>query len=358
MCRFRQARQTLILAIASLATLWTSKFAQACMGCMMQKYPAIVLTFSPDSQWLASSNRWRWSGGRWTTRTTVEIWRVPKLKMVKQLPEGQKVIALAFSPDSKILAASGMNNWVSLWKLPEGKRVRRFAVKTQGYSGVRSLAFSPNGRFLATGTLDGTIHLWQMPQGKLVATFIADLPVASLAFSPDGKKLAALVEGGRVQLWDIRAKKLLWEREDKSAYFSIAFTKDGRRLVGAGYSLLVLSTVDGSVINGQDPSPFYSPPGGVSDDGQFIALCDYLGSFKVKRSHDFKDIWRASIIGWKLKKRLHHWAEKIEQRTSLPATKLFPRPNLPFAFGAAFSRDNRWLAFGFDNGQIKLWRIR
>jgi WD40 repeat protein len=287
---------------------------------------------------------------------------VPELRIVKQLPEGQRVIALAFSPDSKILAAGGMNNWVSLWKLPEGKRVRRFMVKTQRYNGVRSLAFSPDGRFLAAGIWDGVIYLWQMPQGKLVATFVADRrkirTVVSLVFSPDGKKLASLVEGDWFQLWDVRTKKLLWEREHNSACFSIAFTKDGRRLVGAGYTFLVLSTVDGSIISRQDLLSFYSPPGSVSADGQFIALYDSSGSVKVKRSHDFKDIWRASIISWKLKKQLHRWAERIEQRTSLPVTKLFPRPKLPFAFGAAFSRDNRWLALGFDNGQIKLWRIR
>lgn len=93
--------------------------------------------------------------------------------MVKQLPEGQRVVTLAFSPDNKILAASGMNNWVSLWKLPERKRVRRFMVETEGYDEVHSLAFMPDGRLLAAGTLDGTIYLWQMPQVKLIGVLVA-----------------------------------------------------------------------------------------------------------------------------------------------------------------------------------------
>jgi WD40 repeat protein len=334
------------------------------MVCEMQRSPAIVLTFSPDGQWLASSNRWRWSGGKLTTRTTIEIWKVPKLKIVKQLPEGQRVIALAFSPDSKILAASGMNNWVSLWKLPEGKRVRRFMTEAEGYNEVHSLVFSPNGRLLAAGTRDGVIYLWQTPQVKLIGVLVTGQEgiVVSLTFSPDGKKLVALVKGYWhqlwVQLWDVQAKKLLWEREPKFRLSSIAFTRDGRRLVGAGDTLLVLSTIDGSVISKQGLTSFHSPPGGVSADGQFIALYDFSGSVKVKRSHDFKDIWQASVISWKLKKQLHRWAERIEQGTNLPMTKPFSRPILPSASMAAFSPDNRWLALGFDNGQIKLWRIR
>lgn len=186
--------------------------------------------------------------------------------------------------------------------------------------------------------------------------------VVSLTFSPDGKKLVALVKGYWhqlwVQLWDVQAKKLLWEREPKFRLSSIAFTRDGRRLVGAGDTLLVLSTIDGSVISKQGLTSFHSPPGGVSADGQFIALYDFSGSVKVKRSHDFKDIWQASVISWKLKKQLHRWAERIEQGTNLPMTKPFSRPILPSASMAAFSPDNRWLALGFDNGQIKLWRIR
>lgn len=359
---FRVAKQTFISAFALFTSLSISPPARACMGCEMIKHPAIVLNFSPDGKILASSNSYRRGAQGIRFRTTIELWQVPKMKMVKQLQEGQGVIALAFSPNGKFLAAGGFGNWVSLWKMPEGKRVRQFMVKTQRYDGVRSLTFSPDGRLLAAGTRDGKIYLWQIPQGKLVDTLIADkgktMTVASLAFSPDGKKLAVLVEDGCwFQLWDVRMKKLIWERKYEATCFSVAFTRNGRELVGAGYSLLVLSSVDGSIINQSSPI-FYSPPGGVSADGQLLALCDYSGSVKVKRSQDFKDIWRTSIIGWKLKRQLHHWAEKIEQRMNLPLTKLFPRPILPFAFGVAFSRDNRRLALGFDTGQIKLWRVR
>ncbi|MCS7187161.1 MAG: hypothetical protein RMK89_09445, partial [Armatimonadota bacterium] len=141
-------------------------------------------------------------------------------------------------------------------------------------------------------------------------------------------------------------------------YF-VTFTKDGSKLVGAGYDLVVMSAIDGKAINKFDPSTYgYSPPGGVSADGQFAAFYDDSGSVRVVRTSDFKVVWRGSILSWKLKSKLYGWANAVEKKLGLPATRLFPDPQLPSAFGFAFSRDNRFLALGFDDGQIKLWRIR
>jgi len=327
----------------------------------MLEFPSIVLTFiltfSPDGQWLASSKLVRQGGQKCHIRTIIEIWQVPRLQMVRQLPEGRKVVALAFSPDGKILASGGVNNWVSLWELPEGKREKRLVVKIQRYDGIYSLAFSPDGRLLAAGTRYGSIYLWQMPQGRLFAILPTDNVTNSLAFSPDGRKLVALVNGKQFQVWDVQAKKLLWEQNYEKFCFSATFTKDGRRLVGVGYGFLVLSAVNGSVIKEQNLSPFHALPGSISADGEFVAFYDDAGSVMVRRTSDFKETWRGSIFGWKLRMHLHQWAHEIEKRTILPATNLFPYPRLPFALGFAFSRDNRWLALGFEDGQIKLWRI-
>lgn len=345
---FKLAKHILIFASALFILLLVSSFTQACVRCIMRN-PAIVLTFSPDGKLLASSK---------SPNPTIELWQVPKMKLVKQLQEGQKVVALAFSADGKILAAGG-SDWVSLWKVSEGRRIGKFATKTNYFNWVRSLTFSPDGHLLAAGVKEGKVYLWQMPQGKLLAILSIEKPVrtvVSLVFSPDSKKLAMLLERW-VQLWDVSAKKLLWEYEHNHGCLSIAFTKDGYRLVGAGDKLIVLSVNDGKEIAKIDQSPRYTPLGSVSNDGKFTAFYDdYHYTVKVVSVRTFKSVWQKSISGWKLKEWLHERAYAIEKRFGLPVMKLFPNP--PNAFGFAFSPDSRFLALGFDNGQIKLWRIK
>ncbi|MCS7263868.1 MAG: hypothetical protein NZ805_03440 [Armatimonadetes bacterium] len=361
MLGFRLAKRLLVFAFASFTIISVSSPTQACMGCMMAKSPDIVLSFSPDGKLLASFHNAWWSSK--PIRKVIKLWQMPKMKMVKQLQEGQNVVSLAFSPDGKILAAGGFGNWVSLWRLPEGRRIMKLTVKAHQLNRARCLSFSPDGRLLAAGTGDGEIYLWQIPQGKLLAilpTGKSSLIVTSLAFSPDSKKLAAVFEDGRYfQLWDVNARKLLWEQNHSCHCYFVAFTKDGSKLVGAGYYLVVMSAIDGKAIKKFNPSTYgYSPPGGVSADGQFAAFYDRLGSVKVVRTSDFKVVWRGSILSWKLKSKLYGWADAVEKESGLPATRLFPNPRLPFASGFAFSRDNRFLALGFSDGQIKLWRIR
>jgi WD40 repeat protein len=346
------------------------------MGCEKLKSPWIVLTFSPDGKILASSNALKivrqGQKRKWQSGKTVELWHVPSLKLWKRLPEGQGSYALAFSPDRKILAVGRKgDNCVSLWKLPEGRRVAQLKPpipKSRFSEYVRSLAFSPDGKLLAVGTRNGLVHLYRLPQGKLLGSLGPiliseegrplrhDLTVVSLAFSPDGKKLAVLLEQGDVlQLWRVPEGQLIWQRKQDVVCFQVAFAKRGKEIVGAGYNLLRCNAADGKVIAVQHL--FESLPGSISADGEWVAVWKFGGEVKVYRSSDFKEVWRFSVPGRKLKLTLLGWAQKIEQRWGIKATRWLDF-SFPFAFGFAFSPDKRWLALGFDDGSIRLWKIR
>jgi len=344
------------------------------MVCETLESPWIVLTFSPDGKILASSNAYIRQGRKQRWPRTVELWHIPSLKLWKRLPEGQRSCALAFSPDGKILAVGRKrDNCVSLWKLPEGRRVAQLKSpipKSRFSEYVRSLAFSPDGKLLAVGTRNGLVHLYRLPQGKLLGSLGPiliseegrplrhDLTVVSLAFSPDGKKLAVLLEQGDVlQLWRVPEGQLIWQRKQDVVCFQVAFAKRGKEIVGAGSHLLRCNAADGKVIAVQRLFQFQSLPGGISADGEWVAVWEFGGEVKVYRSSDFKEVWRSSVPGRKLKLTLRGWAQKIEQRWGIKATRWLDF-SLPFAFGFAFSPDKRWLALGFDDGSIRLWKIR
>jgi len=113
-----------------------------------------------------------------------------------QLPEGAVarlgkvrfrhsiVMAVAWSPDAKLLASASFGSPIRLWDPATGKEVRRF----NGRRGDSVLAWSPNGRELASGWYneDSTIHLWEVTTGIEIRRLDGNHSdgVESLAWSP------------------------------------------------------------------------------------------------------------------------------------------------------------------------------
>jgi hypothetical protein len=72
-------------------------------------------------------------------------------------------MALAFSPDSKTLAAGCWDGTVRLWEVVTGEERHRF----RGHlSAVRALAFSPDGRRLGSGGEDTLGMVWDLAEPK------------------------------------------------------------------------------------------------------------------------------------------------------------------------------------------------
>jgi WD40 repeat protein len=69
------------------------------------------------------------------------------------------VLALAVSPDSRMLATGGEDRMIWLWEIPGGRPLAHW----QGHEGaVTALAFRLGGRGLASGASDGVLKLWDL----------------------------------------------------------------------------------------------------------------------------------------------------------------------------------------------------
>jgi len=145
----------------------------------------------------------------------------------------------AISPDGTLLAVSGTT--VKLWKIPEGRFVRRF--EGEGGGGLVKPAFSPDGNLLAAGGPVGTVKLWRISDGSLIRTFQASSDnTRSVVFSPDGKLLASggiekLYERNVIKIWQLSDGKLLRTFDDGKGFVeALAFSNDSRMLVsGSGF---------------------------------------------------------------------------------------------------------------------------
>src|SRR5260221_4714401 len=83
-----------------------------------------------------------------------------------------RVLALDFSPDGKLLATGGglaaRSGQLKIWNVPDGRLVREIPdAHRDAIFGVR---FSPDGQYLATTSADRLLKVFRAARGSLVLT--------------------------------------------------------------------------------------------------------------------------------------------------------------------------------------------
>ncbi|WP_457426780.1 nSTAND1 domain-containing NTPase [Streptomyces sp. QTS52] len=165
----------------------------------------------------------------------IRLWSLPS----PVLASAQGVNALAYSPDSRLMAVGTLE--LQLWDLARHERVGR-SWTPGGDTFVQSVTFSPRGRILAVGYSDGLVRLFSYTlTGELTARgrpfrVASSGTVESLVFNAKGTVLASGADDATVRLWDtgrpdqVRALRTLTGATD--AVLSVAFTPDGRHIAG------------------------------------------------------------------------------------------------------------------------------
>ncbi len=146
------------------------------------------LDWSPDGRFIASCSRAREGMVKvWDAATRQCLW-------TSELPQSldRTFTVVAFSRDSRQLAASGLMNDIFLWQLGEdGKRTGDVQILKGHTDVVWGLDFTPDGRRLASSSKDGTVRLWNLETGsELTALRDHHGWCWPCRFSPDGNTLA------------------------------------------------------------------------------------------------------------------------------------------------------------------------
>jgi WD40 repeat protein len=161
------------------------------------------LAFSADGQWLASTsydNTLRlWNMG---FSQRLFLWHIVNAKPTQILTNIHQgwVSAVAFSPDSQLVATVGEDGTVQLRRIPEGK-VDKVLTGHQGMA--HAVAFSTNGQWIASSGRDKTIRIWQVSTGQLLHTLTSKSEAHALCFCDRDRILVSGHSDCNLHLWQV-----------------------------------------------------------------------------------------------------------------------------------------------------------
>ncbi len=197
---------------------------------------------------------------------------VARVLGVSRLRHGDRVNALAYSPDGTRLASASRDGTVKVWDLGNGRELVTYrghlerpmeeAEKTNVFKST-GVAFSPDGNTVASsGGKD--IHVWDSHTGKLLHTLSGHTaPARGLAFGPDANTLVSGGDDRRVVIWDVAKEKPTHSfPEQAQRVEAVTVSPDGKLIatVNAAGELFVYP------LTGDQKNPLLSVP--VTDGGQ------------------------------------------------------------------------------------------
>jgi WD40 repeat protein len=205
-----------------------------------------MVAFSPDGQMVASV-AWNNFARVWHALSGKELARVPRT------PHSRTWQTLAFSPDSRLLLASGnTGGFLFVWDVQADKEAATFVNEDFAQPGQPApdlncwgLAVTPDSKHLFCGALGrvGKDHpemqLFDAEKAGLRVTVLRlnkESNVCGLAFGPDGRSLAVSARGPELFLWDIQTRQRLGITFAVPVVsFSLCWSGDGKYLVGSSY---------------------------------------------------------------------------------------------------------------------------
>lgn len=193
-----------------------------------------------------------------------------------------RVMALDFSPDGKLLAAGGgdpsRSGNIKIWDVVSHERIHDFPAVHSDV--VFALKFSPDGRQLASGGADRFARVIDLESGRVRHHLEGHTHyVMDVDWTQDGRLLASAGADGVAKLWDTvsgeRTKNI--EGFDKELT-GVAFVGAGNEvLVSSGDKTMVLFGSDGKRLRALDKGAEFLLNAAISRNGRWAAAGSHHG---------------------------------------------------------------------------------
>jgi WD40 repeat protein len=196
----------------------------------------LALDFSPDGKLLATG------GGMSARSGELKIWNVADGSLAREIAGAHRdtVFGVRFSPDGQYLATASADRLAKVFRVSDGSLVRTFKGHTHHVLGV---AWRPDGKLLATGGGDRVVKLWDFDTGAPLKTMRGDTyqigeykgEITSISFIGDTEHLIASSGDHTVRMHRTSSTRDVRCYKDGAFFMHAAVaTSDGRFIVGGG----------------------------------------------------------------------------------------------------------------------------
>ncbi|CAD5973107.1 putative WD repeat-containing protein all2124 [Planktothrix agardhii] len=315
----------------------------------------ISVSFSPDSQTIASSSRDK----------TIKLWTADG-QLIKSLSGHEaEIYRVIFSPNGQTLASASADKTIKLWS-KEGDLLRTIPAHNLE---VYDVSFHPTLPIIASASADKTIKLWDAETGKFLHQILGHTDeVISVSFSPDGDMIASGSADKTIKLWNAKNRiliKTLTGHQDK--VLEVSFSPDGDIIASASAdkTIKLWRTKDGKLIKTLTGHQDKVLEVDFSPDSKMIASAsadNTIKLWKVKNGELLQTLeaHKAPVVGVRFSPdgktlasastdqtiRLWRW-EGIHPQLL--------KHNAP-VMGVSFSPDGQIIASASQDTTIKLWK--
>lgn len=250
--------------------------------------------------------------------SAIRILRTVDGTEIASIERNHAIHSLAMSAEGTYLASIG-DGFGQVWSLDTQQERARFGVP----EGASAMAFDPSGHYLLTGSGNGDLQVWEWSNGQELKRINIGGPVRKLVVSPNGQFLAVLgFHDGVIRIIDLRSlAQVATLSMNENA---MAFSPDSQYLATGGLDRILRLW---SVETWQEQRQISQ--NGIVEDLTFDPQGYYVLSETRSNAAQLWEVATGGEVG------------------------LFPERQL---FSVAISPDSRYIATG-GNGTVHLWEL-